>query len=346
MKQQLEREELVQGLYEVKNLLIAMNNLNAKELQVRGQIRQTIPAQNIQLKQSTKKGGWITLLITAFVVMTLFFALCSAPKAMSESERLYEEAVINDKFAWRMEGNAQETYPGYRGSVEEPITFGTAYMRALPKTGITSLVLVVIVGAVIFSIQRSHNAAVEKENKKRTKQYQAVLEQNNQIMANNQRVQAEIQAFHERKRQISREYLTDTCRWFHEEYAFMEAVEFFIHELELGTATTLPEAIKNFREYEFRKQVIENQKTMIDNQKIMINNQEIMISNQEEMIRQQMIGNFIAAATWMETRSIANSARSIEANTSATARYAGEAASAANKTADATSNIAYNTRHR
>lgn len=36
MKQQLERKELVQGLYEVKNLLIAMNNLNAKELQVRG----------------------------------------------------------------------------------------------------------------------------------------------------------------------------------------------------------------------------------------------------------------------------------------------------------------------
>ena len=326
MKQQLEGEELVHGLYEVKNLLIAMNNVNQKELQIRGQLRQTIPAQNNQLKKSTRKGRWLTLLVIVFVLMTLFFSAIYAPRMVDDSKRAYEKALVDDEFNWSMQHIGDgETYPGYNGSVEEPITFGAAYGKALSRSGTVALVLVIIAGAVIFFVQESKNVMIDKENKRRAEQYQAALAQNNQIIVNNQKIQAEIEAFHERKRQISKEYLTNLCKWFHEEYAFMEAVEFFIHELELGTAKNLPEAIKNFREAQFRKEVKENQK-------IMINNQEIIISNQDEMIRQQMIGNFIAAATWVETKSIANSVSNIEANTSITAKYAGD--------------IAWNTRER
>ncbi len=333
MKQQLEGEELVHGLYEVKNLLIAMNNVNQKELQVRGQLRQTLPAHNNQLKKSTKKGGWIALLAIAFVLMSLFFSAVYAPRMVADSERAYEKALVDDEFNWSMQHREDgAAYPGYNGSVEEPVTFGAAYVKALPKAGIVALVLVIIAGAVIFSVQKSKNIMIDKENKRRTEQYQAVLAQNNQIIADNQKIQAQIEAFNQRRQAISREYLTNLCNWFHEEYAFMEAVDFFIHELELGTAETLPEAIKNFREAQFRREVIENQKTMIENQKIMIDNQEIMISKQDEMIRQQMLGNVIAAATLVQTMSIANSVSNIESNTSRTARYAGD--------------IAWNTRER
>lgn len=333
MKQQLEGEELVHGLYEVKNLLIAMNNVNQKELQVRGQLRQTLPAQNNQLKKSTKKGGWIALLAIAFALMTLFFAAMYAPRMVADSERAYEKALVDDEFNWSMQHREDgAAYPGYNGSVEEPVTFRAAYVKALPKAGIVALVLVIIAGAVIFSVQKSKNIMIDKENKRRTEQYQAVLAQNNQIIADNQRIQAQIEAFNQRRQAISREYLTNLCKWYHEDYAFMDAVNYFIREIELGTATTLPEAIKNFREEQFRNKVIENQETMIKNQKTMIDNQEIMISKQDEMIRQQMLGNVIAAATLVQTMSIANSVSNIESNTSRTARYAGD--------------IAWNTRER
>lgn len=333
MKQQLEGEELVHGLYEVKNLLIAMNNINQKELQVREQIRQTIPAQNNQLKKSTKKGGWIALLVLAFVLMTLFFAVTYAPKMVSDSKRAYEKALVDDEFNWSMQHREDgAAYPGYNGSVEEPVTFGAAYVKTLPRAGIVALVLVIIAGAVIFFIQKSKNIMIDKENKRRTEQFQAALEQNNRIIANNQKIQVQIEAFNQRRQQISKEYLTNLCRWYHEDYAYMEAVDYFIREIELGTATTLPEAIKLYREELFRREVIENQKTMIENQRIMINNQEIMISKQDEMIRQQMLGNVIAAATLVQTMSIANSVSNIESNTSRTARYAGD--------------IAWNTRER
>lgn len=333
MKQQLEGEELVHGLYEVKNLLIAMDNVNKKELQVRAQLRQTLPAQNNQLKKSTKKGGWIALLATAFVLMTLFFSAIYAPRMVADSKRAYEKALVDDEFNWSMQHMEDgAAYPGYNGSVEEPITFGTAYGKALPRAGIVALVLVIIAGAVIFSVQKSKNVMIDKENKRRTEQYQAVLAQNNQIIANNQKLQAQIEAFNQRRQAISREYLTNLCKWYHEDYAFMDAVNYFIREIELGTATTLPEAIKNFREAQFRREVVENQKTMIENQKIMINNQEIMISKQDEMIRQQMLGNIISAATLVQTTNIANSVSNIESNTSRAAKYAGD--------------IAWNTRER
>lgn len=148
-----------------------------------------------------------------------------------------------------------------------------------------------------------------------------------------QRAQPQIEAFHERKRQISKEFLENLCKWYPKEYAFMEAVEFFIHELDIGTATTLPEAIKNFREDQYRKNVVENQekminnqKTMINNQIIMINNQKIMISKQNEMIRQQMVGNCIAAATFSEVQNISSTVSNIDANTRMTASYVSDIA--------------------
>lgn len=333
MKQQLEGEELVRGLYEVKNLLIAMDNVNKKELQVRGQLRQTLPVQNNQLKRSTKKGGWIALLATAFVLMTLFFSAVYAPRMVADSKRAYEKALVDDEFNWSMQHMEDgAAYPGYNGSVEEPITFGTAYGKALPRAGIVALVLVIIAGAVIFSVQKSKNVMIDKENKRRTERYQAVLAQNNQIIADNQKLQAQIEAFNQRRQAISREYLTNLCKWYHEDYAYMDAVNYFIRAIELGTAATLPEAIKLYHEELFRRKVIENQETMIKNQKTMINNQEIMISKQDEMIRQQMLGNIISAATLVQTMNIANSVSNIESNTSRAAKYAGD--------------IAWNTRER
>lgn len=345
MKQQLEGEELIQGLYEVKNLLIAMENMNEKERQAREQIRQILPVQNVQIKNQQKKEGWIVLLVVAFILMTLFLAVTYAPKKVSDSERAYEKALVDDEFSWSMQHiGDNETYPGYSGSVEEPMTFGTAYMKSLPKAGMVSMVLVVIAGAVIFSIQKSRNIAIDKRNKIRTEQYQAALEQNNQIMAYNQRIQMEIEAINQRRLQISKEYLTNLCKWYPEDYAYMDAVKYFIHQIELGTATTLPEAIKLYHEQLFRSEVTENQRTMINNQEVMINNQKIMISKQDEMIRQQMLGNVIAAATLMQTMSIAKSVRGIEANTSAAARSARGIEANTSATAKYAGDIAWNTR--
>ena len=121
----------------------------------------------------------------------------------------------------------------------------------------------------------------------------------------------------------------------------MEAVDFFIHELELGTATNLPEAIKNFREDQYRKSVLRNQGIaidrlgkMIEQNNVIIDNQKILISGQQELIRQQMLGNMIAAATWNETRNIANNTREIANNTGNISRNTAAAARSAQKVAD------------
>ena len=121
----------------------------------------------------------------------------------------------------------------------------------------------------------------------------------------------------------------------------MEAVNFFIHELERGTATNLPEAIKNFREDQYRKSVLRNQGIaidrlgkMIEQNNVIIDNQKILISGQQELIRQQMLGNMIAAATWNETRNIANNTREIANNTGNISRNTAAAARSAQEVAD------------
>lgn len=302
-------EKTVKDLSYVRGLLIAMSKLNQNELQFRTQIRPIMQARNVQHKKSTKKVGWIVLLVVIFVVMTLLLALSYAPPAVRKSVEAYKRDIVDEEFNWVMNHHDdKQPYPGYSGSVS-PITFGVAYKQSLPRAGGLVLFWTVIAGAIIFTIQRVNNKAIDRNNKLQTQQYQAVMAQNQQILALNQRVQQQIIEVHKRKELISQEYITSICPWFPKEYCYFEAIDYFIHELQIGTATTLPEAIKNYRQYLFENKVTGKLDQIAENQST-------MIRNEEEMIRQQMIGNFIACASWMETKNISNNVRNIARNTS------------------------------
>lgn len=323
MLQQLEGEELIAGLYEVKSLLTAMNNVNERERQVRAQRKNTIPVQNVILLPAKKNR--MKPLVILFLILLAMYTFSYGSNRASISEDAYSAAVTNDKFAWEMQHSEDEPYPGYDGPVDEPMGFIMACVRSLPIAGTVSAVFTAVVGAVIFTFRKHKNVSIDRENWRRTQKYRADIEQNNQIIAYNRKIDAEIEEFHARKQHISKEYLSNLGQWFPEEYAFMEAVEYFIRELELGTVSNLPEAIKSFREYKFRRKVIDNQQAMIDNQGI-------MILRQEEMIRQQMLGNFIAASTLNETRRMSDTLKDVEKNTEETAYYAKETAEASWRT--------------
>ena len=300
MKIQLEGQELLDGLYEVKDLLTAMENVNEEEMQLKNKFGQPVPEEYVRVENRTKMQRMRPWIIWGGIYLLLVL-----------------QNAINH--------------------ASGPVNFLIWVLYSIAWNCIPFLAIAVI----IFAKQWYKDRDVIKINRLRKKQYQEAVEHNRRIYAHNQKIQQELEVFHERKRQISKEYLTSVCQWYHEDYAFMEAVDFFIHELELGTATNLPEAIKNFREDQYRKSVLRNQGIaidrlgkMIEQNNVIIDNQKILISGQQELIRQQMLGNMIAAATWNETRNIANNTREIANNTGNISRNTAAAARSAQKVAD------------
>lgn len=334
-------EELKEKLRYVRSLLTAMVNLNREEVQARGQMGQPVEAEYVPLEKSTKKGGRMAALAAVFVGLSLLFALMAASGKQRSIRQRYEEAVTQSEFNWAMNHlETKEPYPGYTGKVQPPVSFGGAYVRALPRAGFSALVLTVIAGAVVFSAQRSRNTTIDRENARRAEEYQKALGWSEYITRVNGEAQRQIAGIENRRQMISREYITSICPWFPKEYCYFEAVDFFLHELELGTATTLPEAIKNYREELFRRGVTERLDSLGRKMEVMIDNQRVMIDKQDEIIRQQMLGNAIAAATLVQTMNIADNTRNIADNTGQIARNTGNISAGLNKANDTLGHMA------
>lgn len=262
-------KETIEKLKYVRSLLGAMDNLNREELNARQNFKkpQKVVGAPIPQKPSKKHGrGWyIAWLLVAFVVLTLFSAWMG-----QESARAYNP--------------------------------DNAFLFVLPMAAAETALMVAVVGAAIFVFHKIKDSETEKAQKRQMQAHEVSLARSRDIEAYNMRVRAEIEDLHKRKKLISGEYDTSVCPWFPREYCYMDAVNYFIRELELGTATTLPEAIKNYREHLFQERVIGALGEMNDRLRIVINNQDVMIRKQEELIRQQMFGNAIACATWDEVK--------------------------------------------
>ncbi len=280
-------EELIKRLQYVRSLLTAMSNLNQREAEAWGRMQQIVQVQYVPLDKPVKKGMNVVIAAVLFVVASLLLLLM---RALS------------------IEGRVRSAYG-------KSIAFGDACARALPSALVGGAVVAVIAGAVVFAVQRSRSEAADRENALRMRQYQEALRRNEEAAAANKELETQIQEVQNRRQRISHEYVTSICPWFPREYCYFEAVDFFLHELELGTASTLPEAIKNYREFLFQKGVTERLDGLGRKMEVMIDNQKVMIDRQEEMIRQQMLGNAIAAANLIQNMKIAQNTGAIAANT-------------------------------
>lgn len=255
--------ETISELENVYNLLNAMENLNEKEVQTKAGLRtekivEQVETQNVK-KISNKQ--WVLMYIGAVIAGVVFVILGSIQN--------FNLNIIDFS--------------------------ASDYFRLLYLGLLVGVPGATVIFVLFFLVRKMLSSSAEKVNSDNQKYYLRIVEENRRIEDNNRKIESEIVDIHKRKQLISQEYRDSIAPWFPNEYLYKSAIEFFIRELQIGTARTLPEAILNYKEHLHRQKVEDALNGM--NTKM-----NIMISNQERMIFQQMIGNWINYATWQEAR--------------------------------------------
>lgn len=295
-----ESKEVIEKLEYVHKLIHAMDNLNQEEIKERKNYIElpVLPPAPQQTGKKRKRSWYLACLAAAYVLVTLLVTWSYSDSIMRRREKDYQNAVIDDKFNWEVNyAKEGEEYPGYQGDIQ-PYTRGETLLRALPIAMVEALFYTAIGAVIVFLCLKVKQAGIKGEYKMAMDKYNKIAQNYHMIQANNQKIYERIEDIHRRKKAISNEYLTNVPNLLPKEYCNMEAVGYFIRELKNGIADTLPEAIKSYRQYQFQKEM----KCKMDG---ILNNQEIARQQREELITQQMVGNFISFATFLETSSIA-----------------------------------------
>lgn len=295
-----ETKKLIEKLEYVYKLIHAMDNLNQEEIRERKKYIElpVLPAAPQQTGKTRKRSWYLLCLAAAYVLLTLLYTWAFSGNIMRQSEKDYQNALFEDKFDWDVNYAEKEgEYPGYRGDIQ-PYTRTQALLRALPIEIVEAAVDTAIGAVIVFVFLKVVKAGKKTEYKMAIEKYNQIAQNYHNVQANNQMIYERIEDIHRRKKTISSEYLANVRGLLPKEYCNMRAVGYFIRELKNGIATTLPEAIESYRTYQFREEM----KAKMDE---LSYKQELARRQQEEMIAQQMIGNLINFATYMETSKMA-----------------------------------------
>lgn len=299
-----ETKKLIEKLEYAHKLIRAMDNLNQEEIKERKNYVElpVLPEAPRQTGKTRKRSWYLLCLAAAYVLTTLFVTWIYSTSIMIQREKDYQNALFEDKFDWDVNyAEEKGEYPGYKGDIQ-PYTRGEALLRALP-IGLVEAAVYTAVGAVsVFVFLKIKKTGKKEEYKMAIDKYNKIAQDYHMIQANNRKIYGRIEDIHRRKKAVSSEYLANVPDLLPEkdeyEYRTVEAVGYFIRELKSGIAATLPEAVNNYRQYRFREEMrIKADATL--------RSQEMARRQQEEMIAQQMIGNLIGFATFMETSKIA-----------------------------------------
>lgn len=295
-----ESKELIKKLEYAYNAIRAMDNLNREEIEERKKYIDlpVLPAAPQQTGKTRKRSWYLLCLAAVYLLLTLLFTWSYSSHIMRQREKDYRNALFEDEFDWNV--NYAETegeYPGYRGDIY-PYTRAEALLRALPIEIIDAAVYTAVGAVIVFLFMKILKAGKNAEYKMAIEKYNQIAQNYHNVQANNQMIYERIEDIHRRKKTISSEYLTNARGLLQEKYCNMRAVGYFIQELKCGIATNLPEAIESYRKYQFQEEM----KAKMDE---LLYKQELAKRKQEEMIAQQMIGNLINFATYMETSKMA-----------------------------------------
>lgn len=296
----IEPKEMIEKLEYAYKLMRAMDNMNQEEIKERNNYIElpALPPAPRQTWKQRKRSWYLACLAAAFVLLALLEIWATSSSIMFQRERDYQAALINDKFDWEVNyAKEGEEYPGYRGDIL-PYTRGGAMLRALPIAIAEAVFYTAAGAAIVFVWLKVKNAGKKAEYKTAMDKYGQIAQKYHTIQAENRKTYERIEGIHSRKKAISSEYLANVSNLLPEEYCNMDAVGYFIREFKDGLANTLPEAIKSYRQYQHNRKM----ECKMDR---MLNNQEIARQQREELITQQMIGNFISFATFLETSRIA-----------------------------------------
>ncbi len=322
----MERETLIFNLHYLNTLLTAMGRLNEKELSAQKQFRNLMRTKAEPTKTVLPKHIWVILVIIVYIVAAAIGGFMLRSDMQKESGQIYEamqeqNMTYEELMSWY--DRVVMANFGIWGIDDGEYSYGEAYLHGFIRSMWWLFWAMLVICAITLLLVRLFNYIAAYVYKGRIEKYRNTILQNKKIGENNQRIQEYIEELHVRKQLISQECVEKILPWFPREYCYHEAINYFIHELEIGTASNLAEAIMNYREYQYRRGVANKLSNMSNMLNVMINNQQVVMSQQEEIVRQQIVGNCINAATLNEARNIADSARSIEFNTQMTAANTG-----------------------
>lgn len=300
-------QETIRKLKYVRSLLDRMAALNAEQKKAESRLGDTQVVDTTPVKR-TSKLLWGVLVITVSLLYLLaarFVVKVSADTKYSLWDDQYEAAVWFDEEMWNEEHSGEENplaYPGYRGPLKEHITYGDAVLMAMNDYANYLLLPPFVIGIIIFAAYKARVTEWKTKVKQRDAEIERILKHNDMVVNSNIETNWLISDVKSKKAQVSREFLENAGSWFPQEYCYYDAVDFLIHELQYGMASTLGEAFRNYREELHRRYVKKKLDELTGMISIVIDNQAVIVSTQEALLRQQMIGTFISCATWEETR--------------------------------------------
>lgn len=302
-------KEMIRELKYVRSLLDKMAALNAEQKKAESRLRGTQAVDTTPVKRTSKAlWGVLAIIVSLLYLLAARFVVKTvADTRYSLWDDQYEAAVWFDEEMWNEEHSGEENppaYPGYRGPLEEHITYGDAVLIAMNDYANYLLLPPFVIGIIIFASYKARVTEWKTRVKKHDAEIERVLQHNDMVVNKNIAVNGLIQDIKSRKGQVSREFVENAGSWFPREYCYYDAVDFLIHELQFGMASSLGEAFRNYREELHRRYVEKRLDELAGMISIVIDNQAVIVSTQEALLRQQMIGTFISCATWEETRKL------------------------------------------
>ena len=310
--------DLRDKLIYIRNQLDAMDNLNQKERRLMSNIRTV--SQEREKMQYGPSQKWRNILVVVGVFLAIVISITWVEGQNIHSQRLHdrENEIANDRFAWNMEHEDDEPYPGFDG---EEITKESSYLMAFGEGVFYAIIVSIVVAGVLAYQARQDKARVDSYNQK-------VENDNDRIRANNQiarstktEIMEEVNRIHKQKAFISQAFLKEAQEWFPRDYGYRTAVDYFIWLVENHAVDNMKEAVTKIQEQIRHEELMQEQREIKEYLGVIIQNQNVIIHQNEELVRQQMLGNMINTANYVTNRSINSNVSQMNARQQNRYRY-------------------------
>lgn len=250
----MQGELTLDGLYEIRQLLTKMAELNRQECSV-----EHLRDSRRPIQQKQEKPNRTPSIIVVMAMVALYFVV---------------------RLALTISG---ELRAGMRPSV----VWGSLFYD-IPIVA----VLVAAAGGIAMAYFRFKDRGVDEVNRQIEEQNRVNGAYNLQIRAKREENEQKLQAIRQQRQLLVNRYGRHCDNWFPQSYGYMEAVNFFIGQVQNHT-TDREKVIDRYLDYKRDQETRQYREDMRNFQRVNIENQSLMISQQDEIIRQQMIGNVI-----------------------------------------------------
>ena len=296
----MDREQLLYGLYYVKERVDKVFGMNQRKSQLEAQFRQEVAGFQNKGASGTLK-SFVIFAGAASILFEIFLMLAFA-NLRDEVFGLFVATaagyvVLVPKFLNNTLRKTKLTIAAcislFVGSMGGAVSFAMAG----PLGMILLVVFAAIAVPIYVGIVKKHKAVVDYKNE--------------QIRMSNARVYSEVDKCDAVIRQCQAELKAETNTWFPTNYCYKDAVEWFVTAVENYRCDSVKELIREFELDVRHRQIMQSQ---ADLRRSMENGFNQVINNQQEMNRLLRVNNALAAAN--VTATIQNT-RAVERNTSA-----------------------------